>query len=161
LDLKVFISHHSSDSAKAKQIADRLLSPHGVLSYLDVVDHYIGRNGEDLADHLRKQMATCDHLIAVISINTKASQWVPWEIGVATEKDYPLAAYSEMITAVPEFLAAWPRLRSMEHVDAYVRASRTGSQMKLAKRNLGESYSTAQAAGTRAFYTNLRSSLRT
>jgi hypothetical protein len=104
-------------------------------------------------------MNTCDHLIAVISISTKASQWVPWEIGVATEKDYPLAAYSEMVTEIPEFLRAWPRLRSLAHVDAYVRAARVGDQTTLAKRNLGEGYTAAKSAGTRTFYTNLRSSL--
>lgn len=157
--MKVFISHHSSDSVKAREIATHLQTRHGVSSYLDVVDPYIGRRGEDLVDHLKTQMGTCDHLIAVISINTKASQWVPWEIGVATEKDYPLAAYSEMLSDMPEFLAAWPRLRSMRDVDLYVGASRSAQNTKMAKRNVGATLSDAQSAGRRAFYNELRSKL--
>ena len=153
--MKVFISHHSSDSAIAAKISARLLSQHRVLSYLDVVDPHIGRNGEDLADHIRSQMGSCDHLIAVVSFNTRASQWVPWEIGVATEKEFPLATYSEMISDMPEFLVAWPRLRSMTDLDTYVAASQAGQRTYTAKRSMFTE-TAAHRAGTRAFYTEIR-----
>lgn len=54
--MKVFISHQSADSFTAKKIADHLQHFHGIPSYLDVIDPYIGMRGEDLAAHIRTQM---------------------------------------------------------------------------------------------------------
>ena len=126
--IKVFLSHQRADSADAKKIADRLRINHQIDSYLDVIDDQFGKTGPDLAAYLRREIGKCSHLLAVTSFSTKDSQWVPWEIGIATEKDYPLATFAAYTSAVPEFLAAWPYLRTMEEVDAYARAAKSSDR---------------------------------
>jgi hypothetical protein len=91
--IKVFISHQRVDALQAKAIADRLRDRHQIASYLDVMDPVIDKTGEDLTQYVRAQLGTCTQLLAVVSPATKESWWVPWEIGVASEKDYILATY--------------------------------------------------------------------
>ncbi|NKJ71811.1 TIR domain-containing protein [Rhizobium leguminosarum bv. viciae] len=109
--IKVFISHQQYDSGLAAILASRLRQAHGIDCYLDVIDQDT-RKGEDLADHLRAEIGKCTQLLAVVSEKTKTSSWVPWEIGVATEKNFPLATYTGDNALPPEFLRKWPYLRT-------------------------------------------------
>jgi hypothetical protein len=157
--IKVFISHHSSDSTDAQRIRDHLRSRHSIESYLDLIDPFVGRPGEELAQYQRGVMATCTNLMAVVSPSTKASQWVPWEIGVASEREMPLASYLSSVMIVPEFLRAWPRLHSMADVDRYASASRASEGTVLRKRADRMEESAALRAGSTTFYQDLRKSL--
>ena len=156
--IKVFLSHQKADSAKAAEIAQRLINNHGILSYLDVIDPYLGGRGEDLARHIRLEMSKCTQLLAVVSYATKESQWVPWEVGVATEKDFPLATFANYTSAVPEFLKAWPYLRTMEDVDKYAAASKSGQTVYVQKRAT-MTESAAFRGGSETFFSSLRASL--
>lgn len=158
--MKVFISHHSSDAAVASRISDRLRNVHLIDTYLDVIDPMIGRRGEELAEYLRRVMAGCTNLMAVVSPSTKSSQWVPWEIGVASEREMPLAAYTSDVYTVPEFLAAWPRLVSLIDVDSYAQAAKQADQTVIRKRGLNVSLSESLRAGRTEFYSSLRAKLR-
>lgn len=156
--IKVFISHQKADTPLAERIAHRLRLYHSIDSYLDVIDPYLGR-GEDLADHIRAEMGRCTQLLAVVSEATKASQWVPWEIGVATEKDYPLATYSGGGALPPEFLRKWPYLRTEAELDEYARISKSARNTYVANKGyLGESV--AHGRSTKTFYRELRAALR-
>jgi len=156
--IKVFLSHQSADAPRAGQIAARLKARHDIDSYLDVIDPYINRRGEDLADHIQLEMDKCTQLLAVVSESTKHSQWVPWEIGVATEKDYPLATFLAAGSVVPEFLRKWPVLRTDDHVDQYARASKLAVNSFIQKRaTLSEGV--ARLRSTREFFSTLRAGL--
>jgi hypothetical protein len=156
--IKVFLSHQKADGAKAAEIAQRLTTKHGIQSYLDIIDPYLGRPGEELAKHIRDEMGKCTQLLAVVSFATKESQWVPWEIGVATEKDFPLASFANYTSAVPEFLRSWPYLRTLEDVDKYAEASKRGQTVYVQKRaTLTES--AALRSGSQTFFSDLRRSL--
>jgi hypothetical protein len=155
--IKVFLSHQKADSAMAGVIADRLKRHHQIDSYLDVIDPFISK-GEDLAQHIQLEMSKCTQLLAVVSEATKQSSWVPWEIGVATEKDYPLATFSEG-TMPPEFLRKWPYLRTLADVDAYAAASKA-ADLTFVRRKAEFSEEVARVRSTRDFFTTLRSSLR-
>nr|WP_316628194.1 toll/interleukin-1 receptor domain-containing protein [uncultured Brevundimonas sp.] len=156
--MKVFLSHQSADSPLAARIAYRLKAVHSIDSYLDVIDPYLGR-GEDLADHIRAEMGRCTQLLAVVSQATAASQWVPWEIGVATEKDFPLATFSGGTALPPEFLRKWPYMRTDAELDEYARVSKTARSAFVANKSyLGESV--AHGRSTKAFYRDLRAALR-
>jgi len=162
--MRVFISHQKADSIKAAQVAEYLRTRHRIDSYLDVVDPKIGTHaGPELADHVREQMDNCDSLLAVVSHETAKSQWVPWEIGIATEKEFPLATYSESYLPLPEFLQKWPYVTSLSELDKYAEAvnkmigrSRTSV---LAKGFSLESFNINNRATTKEFYRNLRGSL--
>lgn len=155
--IKVFLSHQSADSALAVSISRRLWDVHNIDSYLDVIDPNV-RRGEDLADHIQAEMGKCTQLLAVVSEQTRSSWWVPWEIGVATEKDYPLATFSGGSSLPPEYLRKWPYLRNMNDLDHYANASKSGERILVQKRaTLNEA--TARVVSTRNFYSTLRSSL--
>lgn len=157
--VKVFLSHQSRDADSAKFVAVHLRVNHGIECYLDVIDPYINRPGEDLADHIRSQMGACTQLLAVVSDQTKASQWVPWEIGVATEKQFPLATFSTDGMKPPEFLQKWPYLRSLTDLDRYAAASKEAERTFVRKRSATFSETASRASSTREFYTTLRASL--
>lgn len=156
--MKVFLSHQRVDSQRASEIAARLKIHHQIDSYLDVIDPYLTRPGEDLAKHIRDEMTRCTQLLAVVSYATRESQWVPWEIGVATEKNYPLATFADYSMAIPEFLRAWPYLRSMADVDAYAAASKAASRTRIL-REATATASEARQKGVETFFSDLRSRL--
>lgn len=119
MPFKAFLSHKREDAKGAALIAEHLRAG-GVDTYVDVFDPD-AQEGPALADYLRKRLAECNGLIAVISSVTAKSWWVPWEIGIATERDMPLATYSHDRTDVPSYLKKWPYMMNLGHVDAYIR----------------------------------------
>jgi hypothetical protein len=162
--MRVFISHQQADSLRAKQIAHYLQTVHGITSYLDVVDPKIGtQQGPELAEHVRKEMDACDSLLAVVSAETAKSQWVPWEIGIATEKDFPLATYADTPLPLPEFLQKWPYIKSQGDLDKYARAViKMAGQSRSAVITKGistESLNESMRTTTKDFYRGLRADL--
>ena len=85
MPIKVFISHKDSDSELAERVARRVRF-NGMDTYLDTIDDALAKDGPDLAELLVARMSSCQQLIAVVSSQTKDSWWVPWEIGVGSEK---------------------------------------------------------------------------
>jgi hypothetical protein len=162
--MKVFISHQQADSGRAAEIARHLLVVHSIESYLDVVDPKIGtRKGPELAEHVREQMDLCDSLLAVVSNETAKSQWVPWEIGIATEKDFPLATFADTYLPLPEFLQKWPYVKTLAELDKYARAVKNISgqpRSRLVKGGIvTEGSRDLLKSSTKDFYRNLRADL--
>lgn len=157
---KIFISHKKEDSTTALGVANHLRINHGIETYLDVVDTALYKNGYELADHLKAEMGKCNQLIAVISYATKDSWWVPWEIGVASEKDFPLATYANRAVDVPEYLKKWPYLTSDRDLDEYARQSAAITRQRTVSRSTAglvlENFSERE---TKTFYQELRRSL--
>jgi hypothetical protein len=159
--MKIFLSHQKADERFSIETARRLSNEHGIDCYLDVIDPYMNGRVEDLADHIRTSMSDCTQLLAIVSNATMASQWVPWEIGVATEKDFPLATYSADGRTPPEFLAKWPYLRSVADLDRYAVASKaatSGIGMEMLKEATA-SGARVRRSSTAKFYRTLRAEL--
>lgn len=156
--MKIFLSHQRSDTAVAHRIRDRLKTQHNIESYLDVIDAQLDKAGDDLARHLRREIAKCSHLIAVTSYATRDSQWVPWEIGVATERLMPLATFADYKSAIPEFLEAWPYLRDQTDIDRYATSAKVNRRFaSLAKSDIERRR--LQETEFKSFYNDLRRSL--
>ena len=49
-------------------------------------------DGEELTKHIRKRLL-CTDILVIMSNNTKESWWVPFEIGMADQKDFPIISY--------------------------------------------------------------------
>jgi len=153
---KVFISHKNTDSVIAKRVADRVKA-HGLDVYLDVIDPALRKSGPDLADYLLARMAQCQQLIAIISRETQASWWVPWEIGVGSEKNFRMATYAtHTATSVPGYLQKWPVLRSQQDVDLYCKTSRSSQSAQ----RLAENYSGISTASQKKFSNSFHRELR-
>lgn len=157
MSTKIFISHQAADSVLAANIAKRLRIYHNLETYLDLIDPGI-RNGEDLAAHIQAEMGKCTQLLAVVSESTRASWWVPWEIGVATEKDFPLATYADGPTLPPEYLRKWPYLRSEADLDRYANAS-TAADYSFRQKRATLNESVARSRSTKEFFVSLRRDL--
>lgn len=156
--MKVFISHQRVDSDIAGTIAARLQVYHDIDSYLDIIDPVASKSGDQLGEYIRKQMSLCSQLMAVVSVATKESWWVPWEIGVATEKDYPICTFARDNTQLPEYLKKWPYLRSQQDIDEYARVSKQSEDSFRLHKSL-KTEAAARRTSTENFHSTLRSRL--
>jgi hypothetical protein len=155
---KVFISHKNEDKQTAETIAARLYRG-GLDVYIDSIDPQLNKDGPDLADHLRGKLEECTQLLAVISHITQASWWVPWEIGVATEKERFLASYISGGASVPEYLRKWPYMRSYSELDIYIQRSKTIQQGVDDRVLRGNTRAASRSTGFREFHRSLKYAL--
>ncbi|CAM4020140.1 toll/interleukin-1 receptor domain-containing protein [Cohnella lubricantis] len=118
---RVFISHKSEDAQKAYWVGQQF-QRQGVSYYLDVLDDNLFGSGEILTNHLRNKLNECTHLLAIITNNTKISWWVPFEIGLATEREYPISSYVSYWDKqrLPDYLWKWPVLESDQDLNNYI-----------------------------------------
>lgn len=157
--MKVFVSHKNVDATTAALAAQRLRL-NGLHTYLDVLDGALHKDGSDLGDYLRARLSECDQLLAVVSPSTQGSWWVPWEIGVATEKDFLIATFASGAISLPDYLRKWPYLRSMADLDRYAEFSQHASRTLARKSAPG--YRTSQelrSSVAHDFHKGLRRSL--
>ena len=134
--IRVFVSHQSKDRSLASHVALQLRL-NGLDAYVDVIDDALVKDGPELADHLLARMSECQQLMAVVSKATKQSWWVPWEIGVGSEKGFRISSYSEQLVTLPSYLKKWPQLHSDADIAEYCNLSkeidqRIGSRKRLA-----------------------------
>ena len=81
--MKMFISHKQEDTAIARAIANKLNSL-GKDYYLDALDSTICGSGKRLTDHIKTALNGCTDIIVVMTERTRLSQWVFFEVGMAT-----------------------------------------------------------------------------
>lgn len=106
----VFISHKSDDKEEARKIANYLKNDIGVDIYLDEFDYFLNQatgNGdsEKVVKIIKNAIGTSTHLLSLVSSKTKMSWWVPYEIGIADEKNRDIASLKlAKAEGIPEFL---------------------------------------------------------
>ena len=105
-----FISHQSNDKDAAERLAVSL-SSRGYPCYLDTFDPNVDGDSPELESYLRRVIALCNNLMAMVSRTTRISWWVPLEIGVALEKEKHIATYLLTAEDLPSYLWQWPMLR--------------------------------------------------
>ncbi len=116
--MPVFLSHKREDKAKALEI-ESYLKVRGVRCYVDVMDPDL-QSTDDITSKLRERIGQCTHLMAVVSGYTEKSWWVPFEIGVGTEKDRRITSYQIAQVKLPDFLTKWPILKSARDLDLFI-----------------------------------------
>ena len=121
---RVFISYKTDDIEVARGVKRAIERQYDFTAYLDRVDDALLRDGPGLAEHLLKRIEECDQLLAVVGPATKESWWVPWEIGVCSEKSYFLATFCQKYVSLPSYLSKWPVLHSEADIDQYCQQSR-------------------------------------
>ncbi|MCD5401358.1 toll/interleukin-1 receptor domain-containing protein [candidate division NPL-UPA2 bacterium] len=159
MSIKVFISHKKEDSSNAAQIA-RYLEIHDEVScYVDVLDSTLfSYGGDDLGEYFRDKLGECTHLMAVVSENTKLSWWVPFEIGIASEKQYPISTFAIQYTDLPQYLKKWPYLRNETDLDKYIRVALT-TRPHILVEGLEKIAASRRGSYTRLFHENLKKAL--
>ena len=159
--LKVFVSHKDTDEDLARDVAARVRQ-NQLDVYLDSIDPALQKSGSDLADYLLHRMNECHQLIAVLSSVTATSWWVPWEIGVGSEKRFRMATFAQSVVTLPGYLEKWPVLRSKQHIDLYCEYSKRSEQsVRIAKRNLFTDLQrlSTERSSANSFHRDLRAAL--
>lgn len=158
--MKIFISHKQEDKIQALEVQETLNSC-DVKAYLDLLDDDISGNGEKLTQHIREKLRECSDVIVILSEKTKASWWVPFEIGMATEKDMPIASYLISYVQLPDYLKYWPRLKNQDDVLKYVKTRNKVSEEYMRLRSILESRSASPyISETQEFYRQLKQQLK-
>ena len=136
--MKIFISHKKEDVVIARTIANKLRSL-GKNYYLDALDSTICGSGKKLTDHIKFALNDCTDIIVVMTEKTRKSQWVFFEVGMATQVGLPISTYLAENVVLPDFLDYWPQLRKLQDISTYVR---TKSEILLESTQLSRSYET-------------------
>jgi hypothetical protein len=157
MKILTFISHKLEDAPVAVGVQRRLKDHHGIDCYLDVLDD-TKKNGPELTDYLKAKLRECNNLLAIISDKTKGSWWVPWEIGVASEREYPLATVALGGVSVPEYLRKWPYLQNERELDLYAQTAKETLGRLVEARFAEAPHSTRKSAAT-GFFSTLSSRL--
>ena len=114
---RVFVSHYNEDSELAKQIASWIRDI-GMTAFLDIDDPNLPKkDGVEMADYIKGVINESHGLVVVTSGRTVNSWWVPYEIGVADQKDLVLATYILDKINLPSYLSKWPMLSSKESLE--------------------------------------------
>jgi len=161
IKVKIFISHKEEDKLDAEQVAEYLKThSNGVSCYLDVLDSgLLSHEGDDLGEYFRKKLGECTHLMAVVSEDTKSSWWVPFEIGIATEKQYPISTFAIQDTNLPSYLKKWPYLRDESDLDKYIHVA-LSTQPHILTEGLEKATVSEKGSYTRTFHKDLKKALR-
>lgn len=155
--MKVFISHKYEDSITAKQILEKLIES-GADAYLDLLDANLLFEGEKLTQHIKDRLNECTDLMAVVSNDTQSSWWVPFEIGMAAQQDFPIVSYLKDGVTLPDYLSYWPKLKSLYDISKYVETKEYVSR-QIRSETLSKSHYTTKGTPTSRFYQELKSRL--
>lgn len=158
--MKVFISHKQQDAFSANQIANELKALN-VDCYLDLLDPTMEKNGRELTEHIRNNLNQCTDIIVVMSDVTKHSQWVPFEIGMAAQKDMPTATFLMKDVSLPDFLEYWPRLKTPKDIRKYVEIKKKIQQQIILEKSVGRGFYEWRddVSETQKFYNELKKNL--
>jgi hypothetical protein len=154
--MDIFISHKKEDSVIAKYVCDQLAQLK-VHAYLDVLEGNLLLQGKELTDHIKERINSCTDILVVMTDKTKDSWWVPFEIGMAAQNDFPIVNYLINNVQLPDYLEYWPTLRKTTDLRKYVAAKvQTLNESTILNKSLNYSQYYSE---TEQFYKNLRNML--
>ena len=116
--MPVFISHRKADAQSALKVYAYLKSEN-IKSYVDELDDAL-QSANNITQVIMSRIKECTHMIAIMSVNTKGSWWVPFEIGVASEANRRISSYKTDTITVPEYLEIWPIMTQPEQLKQFV-----------------------------------------
>ena len=111
----VFVSHTTKDDELAEMVAKRVRS-HGLTAWVDSDYMAPHQDGPGMASKIGQVIGRSYCLLAIVTSATSASWWVPFEIGIASDRNRFLSTYGSPTVPLPSFLAAWPRVRGHDEL---------------------------------------------
>ena len=94
-----------------------------------------------------------------MSENTKASWWVPFEIGMAAQKDLPTVSYLQSGVELPDYLSYWPRLKNDSDIIKYINTRARVKRQIMAERLDQSTIYASRLSETQRFYDELKRQL--
>ena len=114
----VFVSHTTKDDALAEMVAKCIRSC-GLTAWVDSDYLAAKHDGPGMASKIQGVIQRSYCLLAVVTNATSASWWVPFEIGVAWDRDRYLSTYGDPRVTLPSFLATWPHVKDHERLRSW------------------------------------------
>lgn len=137
--MPVFISYQRADETKAVSIKAKFDSA-AVPSYLDLLDPSLV---ETVTQNILNALHKCTHMMAVVSTNTVNSWWVPFEIGVATERESRITSYRRDSVTLPDYLKKWPVLDYDSQLDDFIQLYKKDKEVLEMRKSYSEAASTS------------------
>lgn len=129
---RIFVSHYNEDSELARKIASWIRN-FGMTAFLDVDDPNLPQKDDvEMADYIKRVINASHGLVVVTSNKTVSSWWVPYEIGVADQKDLVLATYILDKVELPSYLQKWPMLSKKKNLECWCEELRNRDDKTLA-----------------------------
>ncbi|KJV05174.1 toll/interleukin-1 receptor domain-containing protein [Methylocucumis oryzae] len=129
--MPVFLSHKREDKEQTLRIAG-YLKQNNVNCYVDVFDPGL-QTTDDITKILMERIGQCTHLMAVVSGYTEKSWWVPFEIGVGSEKDRRITSFQLTNVSLPDFLTKWPILKNQNDLDTFIQFYKQDTMVSLSE----------------------------
>ena len=114
----VFVSHRTKDDDLAEEVAGCIRS-YGLTVWVDSDNLSPQDDGPGMASKIKRVIGRSYCLLAVVTSATSESWWVPFEIGVAADKNRFLSTYGDPRVTLPSFLAAWPRVKDHDELHSW------------------------------------------
>jgi hypothetical protein len=130
----VFVSHQYADLALAVEVGNQLkaLEIDIWLDAEDVASQQAVKSNDQqkLAEAVEWGLSNCTHLLALISLKTKGSWWVPFEIGSVRGRSKPLAFFVHKdVSELPAYLTLGRKI--LDQSDFYKWANEISSSISL------------------------------
>lgn len=106
----VFVSHTTNDDNLADRVATVIRSC-GLTAWVD--SEHLAPHDDDpgMASKIKQVIGRSYCLLAIVTNATNSSWWVPFEIGVASERERYLSTFGSPLQLLPSFLSVWPRVK--------------------------------------------------
>lgn len=157
--MDIFISHKQEDACIAEHVCNTLNSL-GVNAYLDLLEGDLLLEGEALTNHIKSKLNECTDILVVMSKHTQESWWVPFEIGMAAQRDFPIVSYLINDVELPDYLNYWPILRKTSDLLKYIDAKKKiiAEDYNIIK-SFNSNHSSTKSS-TKRFYEELKNKLK-
>ena len=109
----VFVSHTTREDDLATEVAISIQSQ-GLTTWVDSDYLAADHDGPEMASKIQEAINRSYCLLAIVTNATKESWWVPFEIGVAWDRNKYLSTYGVPQMPLPSFLIAWPHVEGRE-----------------------------------------------
>ncbi len=153
----VFVSHTTEDDDVAEEVAECIRS-FGLSAWVDS-DHLDSKHdGPSMASIIQGVIRRSYCLLAVVTSATNESWWVPFEIGVASDRKRYLSTFGDPRVLLPSFLAAWPRVR--DHAELHLWCSEVKKKKATHRPIIHESYVEVASAQRSSYASDMRAMAR-
>ncbi|WP_308723947.1 toll/interleukin-1 receptor domain-containing protein [Metapseudomonas otitidis] len=152
--MAVFISYRHSDRDVALAINEKFRIK-GIKTYIDVLDAE-SSSTDDITAVITDRIASCSHLLAVVSQDTAKSWWVPFEIGEATIIARRISSYKTGALQLPDYLQKWPVLTEFKHLDMFIDEYLRDSKYVVATESLGSVFDGSGRSSADLFHSKLK-----
>jgi len=141
-NVRIFISHKKEDSNKALELEKYIKSKYPSYKvYVDELDNKIN-SYDNVTDRIVYQLRKSNHLLVIFSEHTQKSMWVPFELGIAYERDQGIGVFIWEdnyldLNNLPEYLDEFPILKcdkndkdecTTKDLDKYLKQIKSKSQ---------------------------------